>query len=496
MKRLGELHKPAAKDHTWNVLLGHNNEEEPLSLSLPVGGEREEEGVAVGEKEVDSRQQCEGKKALKKAKKKQERKEAKKTARKEDKQSHKEQLKRSQDQPDAAGQEESRGSVDSSSTYGSSKTPVVTLTVDAESDNDSRESSFGLNSNLSNKPCEEPAEIDDQYPSSLPTTTTMTPRSSSTRSLRTTPRPPARRCIIQHFGSVTGFNGGHEDAAAAVVAAAEGGLYGGSCDSDGVSTGCGGGSIDSWAAGGMMTMTASPASPTHRATAEYHHKVTVDAKRARTKHILSAVLASNNPLSSTSWWFLKHPITRLATTLLVTLLNLFSFVGDPASFSPAKAHGGLLLGHAYHGLFDPDKPSWLAARLGVMLLLGAFGAYVGLLIQQKVLRDSFQLVMFGFDNGMDCHRNPLAEQDGAVFAVACTVGLCWFGGMSCFAMYLDYIGVEESHQPNGGMHQVSYASYQLATAGIATFVRDWFVVVAVADQMLQVNCTSTAACFN
>ena len=38
------------------------------------------------------------------------------------------------------------------------------------------------------------------------------------------------------------------------------------------------------------------------------------------------------------------------------------------------------------------------------------GTWLGIVIQQRVLRDSFHLVLFGYDNHRDPNRDPLADQ--------------------------------------------------------------------------------------
>ena len=59
----------------------------------------------------------------------------------------------------------------------------------------------------------------------------------------------------------------------------------------------------------------------------------VDAKKAKTKDSLAATLASSNPLTSNFWWYIKHPINRMITCAFVLLMNLYVYLGDPASFS-------------------------------------------------------------------------------------------------------------------------------------------------------------------
>jgi hypothetical protein len=112
-------------------------------------------------------------------------------------------------------------------------------------------------------------------------------------------------------------------------------------------------------------------------------QVAVDPRKATTKHTLSTQLASSNPLSSNAWygkrrmmgqfghtlccltaaaalcccclcccrrlthpppppppphnatyrWWAKHPVTRMLTCVAVLIINLYVYLGDPASFS-------------------------------------------------------------------------------------------------------------------------------------------------------------------
>jgi hypothetical protein len=59
---------------------------------------------------------------------------------------------------------------------------------------------------------------------------------------------------------------------------------------------------------------------------------------------------------------------------------------------------------------DPDTPGWLFLRLMIMFALGALGIWFGVYVQQKWLRDYFHLVLFGYDDGKDPNRDPLADQ--------------------------------------------------------------------------------------
>jgi hypothetical protein len=216
----------------------------------------------------------------------------------------------------------------------------------------------------------------------------------------------------------------------------------------------------------------------------YVEDVIADAKTAKTKDSLAAALASSNPLTSVSWWYLKHPAVRMVTCCCVLLINLYVYLGDPASFSSAKSYA-TLVGDIYAGFFDPDTPGWLFIRLMVMFSLGALGIWFGVYVQQKWLRDYFHLVLFGYDDGKDPDRDPICDQDGAFFVVFCSMGMMWFIGLYIYYYILVYAGVDESHWPHAGMHGLSFAAYNLILAGLFTYICDWYAVVAVLDQMLQ-----------
>mmetsp|Transcript_16236 Transcript_16236/g.37633 ORF Transcript_16236/g.37633 Transcript_16236/m.37633 type:complete len:377 (+) Transcript_16236:208-1338(+) len=118
-------------------------------------------------------------------------------------------------------------------------------------------------------------------------------------------------------------------------------------------------------------------------------------------------------------------LTRLSTCCFVLVVNLYVYLGDPASYSQSKSYS-TLVGDIYNGWFQPDEPGWLLLRWLIMLVLGALGTWLGVKIQQKLLRDKFKLVLFGYDNQRDPDRDPLARQDGAFFMVTAAVSMTWF----------------------------------------------------------------------
>ena len=100
-------------------------------------------------------------------------------------------------------------------------------------------------------------------------------------------------------------------------------------------------------------------SPRDRAAAEFRLKVSANAQRVTTdgKQTLGEVLAAANPLRSPLWWGLKHPFARMALAVFVLWVNLFVYLGDPASYSGAKGYG-TVVGDIYHGFLQPDDPGW------------------------------------------------------------------------------------------------------------------------------------------
>ena len=220
---------------------------------------------------------------------------------------------------------------------------------------------------------------------------------------------------------------------------------------------------------------------TVRGSFDFKNVASMATERVTTYHKL---LSSSDPVTSSFWWCFKHPITRIFTCVFVLLTNFYVYLGDPASFSQAKSYG-TLIGDIYHGFMQPDDPPWLAARYFVMFLLMLFGTWVGLLLQQKVLRDYLRLTLFGYDNGRNPNRHPLADQDGAFLTVGACICGSWFLGLKVYAGILTVCGAANKHIPDSGMHNWSFAGYNLALAGVLTFIGDWWNIGAVIDQMLQ-----------
>ena len=79
-----------------------------------------------------------------------------------------------------------------------------------------------------------------------------------------------------------------------------------------------------------------------------------------------------------------------------------------------------MIGDIYHGFFEPDDAAYLCLRLFIMLCLGVLGIVIGVSLQ-RYLRDRWKLALFGYDNGQNEDREPLADQDGAIFLILCFV---------------------------------------------------------------------------
>lgn len=204
---------------------------------------------------------------------------------------------------------------------------------------------------------------------------------------------------------------------------------------------------------------------------------------ARTYHrLLREELRAANPLNSRLWFAVKHPLARFSVSVLVAILNLYVYYGDPATYSNAESYG-TMIGDIYHGWFEPDDPAFLALRLGVMCVLSVVGVWGGLSLQ-RYLRDTWRLVLFGHDNGENERREPLASQDGAVFLIFTVTCLCYFFGLKMYNGALAAAGAER-HKAGSGMHRWTYAYFNLILAGLFTFVCDAWAIVTVGDQMLQ-----------
>lgn len=166
-------------------------------------------------------------------------------------------------------------------------------------------------------------------------------------------------------------------------------------------------------------------------------------------------LLSGSPVNSYFWWGFKHPITRLFTSVLVMFLNLYVWLGDPASYSNAKSYG-TFVGDIYHGFLEPDDIGWFLLRWIIMILFGLLGNWLGIGLH-RLLRDYFRLVLFGYNNGRNPKRDPLAHQDGAFFCCACLISGMWFIGLKLYALVLTKAQVHPNHIPNSGMHNWTYA---------------------------------------
>jgi len=231
-------------------------------------------------------------------------------------------------------------------------------------------------------------------------------------------------------------------------------------------------------------MTTKVVKNSRRPSTTFEEKIHVDVKKAKTKNTLSAQLASSNPLASNIWWWVKHPVIRVLTCVAVLIINLYVYLGDPASFSSAKSYG-TLVGDIYHGFFQPDDAEFVVLRLTVMFTLGWAGFKLGLYIQRTWLRDYFHLVLFGYDTGGNPNRDPLSDQEGAFFVIMSTCAMLWFIGLKIYWWVLFWAGADEKHLPDSGMYGLNFAAYNLILAGLFTYVCDWYALVAVTDQMLQ-----------
>ncbi|KAH8048180.1 hypothetical protein JL720_15893 [Aureococcus anophagefferens] len=118
-----------------------------------------------------------------------------------------------------------------------------------------------------------------------------------------------------------------------------------------------------------------------------------------------------------------------------------------------------------------------------MVALTFLGVFLGLRTQRH-LRDRWKLVLFGYDDGHDEDREPLADQDGALFLVFVITCLTYFFGLKVYNGALAAAGAEK-HKAGSGMHTWTYAFFNLVLAGLFTFVSDTWNMVTVVDQMAQ-----------
>ena len=131
---------------------------------------------------------------------------------------------------------------------------------------------------------------------------------------------------------------------------------------------------------------------------------TLEAGRRGVDALFHQNLKASSPLTSCVWYGLKHPVTRSLTTIIVLLLNLFVYYGDPATFSNSESYG-TMIGDIWHGWFEPDEVGWFLLRWCVMIFLGLVGLGVGIKLQHW-LRDTWHLALFGYDSGEHEKREP------------------------------------------------------------------------------------------
>ena len=205
---------------------------------------------------------------------------------------------------------------------------------------------------------------------------------------------------------------------------------------------------------------------------------TLEAGRRGVDALFHQNLKASSPLTSCVWCGLKHPVTRSLTTMIVLLLNLFVYYGDPATFSNSESYG-TMIGDIWHGWFEPDEVGWFLLRWMVMIFLGLLGLGVGIKLQHW-LRDTWHLALFGYDNGEHETREPLASQDGALFLVICSTCMSWWIGLKIYNGCMPL-----NHKVGSGMHKWDYAFFNLMLAGLFTFSSDVWNVVTVVDQMAQ-----------
>ncbi len=194
--------------------------------------------------------------------------------------------------------------------------------------------------------------------------------------------------------------------------------------------------------------------------------------------LLKENLKASSPMTSSLWYLLKHPLTRSLTTIVVLLLNLFVYYGDPATFSNSESYG-TMIGDIWHGWFEPEEVGWFLLRWLAMICLGLLGLFVGIKLQHW-LRDTWHLALFGYDSGEHENREPLASQDGALFLVICATCMAWWIGLKIYNRCMP-----PNHKVGSGMHKWDYAFFNLMLAGLFTFSSDVWNVVTVVDQMAQ-----------
>lgn len=120
-----------------------------------------------------------------------------------------------------------------------------------------------------------------------------------------------------------------------------------------------------------------------------------------------------------------------------------------------------------------------------MIVLGLSGWKVGYRFQQRILKDRWRLAMFGFNNNTNPERNPLQDDDGAFLVCVLSTALFWFFGLKIYNVFLEAAGANEEHLATAGMHNWTFAGYNLVLAGLFAFVSDWWNIITIFDQMHQ-----------
>ena len=163
------------------------------------------------------------------------------------------------------------------------------------------------------------------------------------------------------------------------------------------------------------------------------HVSEADKQAEYKKRLLFPDLASSDPNTSKLWYLREAPIHTLCRrTVCYNYQFLRLFGGSCELFEQQVLRN--TCGRYLHGWVDPDAIEYVLLRLCVMIGLMFLGIWLGLKLQQKLLRDYLHLKMFGFDDGLDPPvygpnpkdpqgpqivvggRDPLSDQDGAFFS--------------------------------------------------------------------------------
>ena len=155
--------------------------------------------------------------------------------------------------------------------------------------------------------------------------------------------------------------------------------------------------------------------------------------------------------------------------------------------APPRLCRSTLLGDIYHGFFQPDDAAFMVPRVIFMVLVGVGGMFLGGYLQRRVLRDYFRIEMFGYDRmqGNDPDRKKEQDDDGGLLVSILTTALCWYFGLMIYNEILIAAGAHEDHHLDEGMHNWTFAGYNLVLAGLLAFVSDWWNIITVIDQMLR-----------